>query len=159
MINLDILRKNKSEYNFDYSKEYESFNKLQKWKIPGQVDGNPVLYMMQTRQGHDQDLLFSGENALPKKINQHLPRRQSYYAHIFNTMMEVTIPGNSELNVGDVVDLNIPNATTINKLDGKKDKYLSGKYLITSLRHKFGGTTGTEFTTFIECVKDTGIEI
>ena len=74
-------------------------------------------------------------------------------------MMEVSVPGNSELNVGDVIELNIPNATTINKLDGKKDKYLSGKYLITSLRHKFGGTTGTQFTTFIECVKDTGIEI
>ena len=159
MINLDILRKNKSEYNFDYSKEYESFNKLQKWKIPGEVDGNPVLHMMQSRQGHDGDTLFQAENPLPKRINQHLPRRLSYYAHIYNTIMEVTVPGNSELNVGDVIELSIPNATTINKLDGKKDKYLSGKYLITSLRHKFGGTTGTEFTTFIECVKDTGIEI
>jgi hypothetical protein len=159
MINLDILRKNKSEYNFDYSKEYESFNKLQKWKIPGEVDGNPVLHMMQTRQGHDGDTLFQAENPLPKKINQHLPRRQAYYAHIFNTIVEVVVPGNSELNVGDVIELSIPNATTINKLDGEKDKYLSGKYLITSLRHKFGGTTGTEFTTFLECVKDTGIEI
>ncbi|MEK9698980.1 MAG: hypothetical protein VW270_24600, partial [Candidatus Poseidoniales archaeon] len=55
MINLDILRKNKTEYNFDYSKEYKNFNKLQKWKIPGEVDGNPVLHMMQTRQGHDGD--------------------------------------------------------------------------------------------------------
>jgi len=159
MINLDILRKNKSEYTFDYSKEYESFNKLQKWKIPGEIDGTPVLYMMQSRLGHDNDPLFQPENPLPSRVNQILPRSQSYFAHIFNTMMEVSVPGNSELNVGDVVELNIPNATTINKLDGKKDKYLSGKYLITSLRHKFGGTTGTEFTTFIECVKDTGIEI
>ncbi|MEK9698979.1 MAG: hypothetical protein VW270_24595 [Candidatus Poseidoniales archaeon] len=104
-------------------------------------------------------VILETENPLPKRINQHLPRRLSYYAHIYNTIVEVTVPGNSELNVGDVVELSIPNATTINKLDGKKDKYLSGKYLITSLRHKFGGTTGTEFTTFIECVKDTGIEI
>lgn len=159
MINLDILRKNKSEYNFNYEKEYKSFTKLQKWKIPGQVDGNPVIHMLQSRNGHDTDTTFQSENHLPKRINQHLPRSQSYFNHIFNTMMDVTVPGNSELNVGDVIELNIPNATTINKLDGKKDKYLSGKYLITSLRHKFGGTTGEMFTTHITCVKDTGIEI
>ena len=159
MINLDILRKNKSEYVFNYDKEYEKFNKLQKWKIPGQPDGIPVVHMMQSRIGHDNDPLFRSENPMPSRVNQNLPRSQSYFNHIFNTMMEVSVPGNSELNVGDVIELNIPNATTINKLDGKKDKYLSGKYLITSLRHKFGGTTGTQFTTFIECVKDTGIEI
>jgi hypothetical protein len=160
MINIDILKKNKFEYNFNYEKEYEKFNKLQKWRIPAQVDGEPILYMMQSRTGHDVCCpIFEKENHLPKRVNQNIQRRQSYMRHIFNTLMEVTVVGNSELDVGDVIELNIPNATTINKKDGKKDKYLSGKYLITSLRHKFGGTTGTEFTTFIECVKDTGIEI
>jgi len=159
MINLDILRKNKTEYDFKYDNEYQKFNKLQKWKIPGTSDGIPVLHMMHSRTGHDNDPLFASELPLPARINENLPRSQSYFNHIFNTQMEVSVPGNSELNVGEVINLNIPNATTINKLDGKKDKYLSGKYLITSLRHKFGGTTGTEFTTFIECVKDTGIEI
>lgn len=160
MINVDILKKNTSEVVFDYENEYEKFNKLQKWKIPAQVEGIPVINMMQSRTGHDVCCpIFQAENHLPKKINQTALRKQSYMRHIFNTLMEVTVVGNSELDVGDVIELNIPNASTINKKDGTKEKYLSGKYFITSIRHKFGGTTGTEFTTFIECVKDTGIEI
>lgn len=160
MINLDILKKSKNEYVFDYDKEYRKFTRLQKWKIPGQVDGIPVIHMMQSRTGHDVCCpVFRPENHLPKRINQYLPRRQSYVRHIFNSLLEVVIVGNSELDVGDIIVINIPNATTINKEDGKKDKHLSGKYLITKIRHKFGGTSGTEFTTFLECVKDTGIEI
>ena len=159
-INLDILKKNKSQYVFDYEKEYTRFNKLQKWKIPGQVSHDPVIYMMQSRTGHDVCCpIFNPENHLPKRVNEFVSRRKSYERHIFNMLVEVTVPGNSELNVGDIIDLQIPNATTLDKSDGKKDKYLSGKYLITKIRHKFGGTTGTIFTSFLECVKDTGIEI
>lgn len=159
-INLDILKKNKSEYIFDYDKEYKRFNRLQNWKIPGQVDHDPVIYMMQSRTGHDVCCpVFEPENHLPKRVNEFVARRKSYERHIFNTLVEITVPGNSELNVGEVIDVVIPNATTLDKTDGKKDKYLSGKYLITKVRHKFGGTTGTVFTTFLECVKDTGIEI
>lgn len=158
MINLDILSKSKKEFVFDYNKEYEKFNKLQKWKIAGEVDGEPILYMMQSRVGHDSGP-FQPENHLPKKINENILRQQSYKRHIFNTLLDVAVVGNSELDVGDIIELNIPVASTINNIDGTKDQYLSGKYLITRIRHKFGGTTGTEFTTFIECVKDTGIEI
>jgi len=159
-INLDILKKNKSEVVFNYENEYEKFSKLQKWKIPGQVDDDPVVYMMTSRTGHDVCCpVFEPENHLPKKINQFTSRKKSYERHIFNSVLEVTVPGNSELDVGDIIKLDIPNATTLDDYDGKKDKYLSGNYLITKIRHKFGGTTGTEFTTFIECVKDTGIEI
>lgn len=159
-INLDILKKNKSEYIFDYEKEYTKFNKLQKFKIPGFVTEEPVVYMMQSRTGHDTCCpLFKPENHLPKRINEFVGRKKSYQRHIFNNVLEVTVIGNSELDVGDVITIQIPNATTLKDYDGKRDKYLSGNYLITKVRHKFGGTTGTEFTTFLECVKDTGIEI
>jgi hypothetical protein len=159
-INLDILKKEKREFVFNYDKEYEKFNKLQKWKIPGSVDGEPVVYLMQSRTGHDTCCpIFEPENHLPKRINEFVARKKSYQRHIFNTVMDITVVGNSELNVGDVINVVIPNATTLDKTDGKKDKYLSGNYLITKVRHKFGGTTGTVFTTFLECVKDTGIEI
>lgn len=160
VINLDILKKNKSEYNFRYEKEFSNFNTMQKWKIPGDTPDNGVIYMMQTRIGHDVCCpVFEPENHLPKRINQFIPRRQSYIRHVFNQLMEVSVVGNSELDVGDVINLELPNPTTLGKADKKQDKYLSGNWLITKIRHKFAGDSGSEFTTILECVKDTGIEI
>jgi hypothetical protein len=158
-INLDILKKNKTEYNFNYDREFDKFNTLQNYKIPGVVDGIPLLFMMQSRTGHDADNLFASENHLPKRTNSTINRKVSFQKHISNFTLELTVHGNSELNAGDVIYVRIPNATTVKEDDGKRDKYLSGKYLITSVRHKFGGKSGTQFVTFLECIKDTGIDI
>ena len=157
-INLDILRKNKSEVVFDYEKAHGRFNTLQKLRIPGSVNGDPVIHMFNSRIGHDNGV-FQSENHLPKRINQITPYSTSYRKHIFNTLVNVTVPGNSELLAGDTVFLDIPTATTLDKEDGRRDKYLSGKYLVTSVRHIFGGKTGETFTTVFECTKDTGIQI
>lgn len=155
-INLDILNKNKSEVVFDYTKEHSKFNTLQKYRIPGQVEGDAIVHLIQSRSGHDSgDSIFSAENHLPKRINSTIAYKTSYKRHIFNTLIEVTVPGNSELDAGDIVQLNIPKATDFDKEDGKRDKYLSGKYIITKVRHIF---TESEFTTVFECTKDTGIE-
>lgn len=158
-INLDLLRHKKTEVVYDYEKEFPKFTTLQKYRIPGIVDGDPVLNLVTSRSGHDQDTVLSPERHLPKRINQFGARQQSFKSHIFNTVVEVAVPGNSELMVGDVVNLEIPTATTLDKEDGKKDKYLSGKYLVTKVRHIFGSKTGDLFTTVFECTKDTGIEI
>lgn len=161
VINLDILKKNKSEVIFDYAKEHSRMETLQKLRIPGEVEGDPVVHLIQSRTGHDacECRTFRAENHLPKRINQFIARQQSYKRHLFNTIMEVTVPGNSEIDAGDIIKLNIPNATDLDEADGKRDKYLSGKYLVTSVRHIFGGKTGETFTTVFECTKDTGIEI
>lgn len=156
-INIDILTKKKSEYNYDYSKEFSRFNTLQKYQIPGSIEGTPIQWMYQSRTGHDQNKLFTTELPLPKRINNTVARKTSFMRHITNVSVNVTVPGNSEMLAGDVVYLNIPNPTNIKDSFGKKDKYLSGKYLVTRVRHKFDGK-GANFTTFMECVKDTGIK-
>jgi len=157
VINLDILQKNKNEVVFNYDNEYSRFSTLQTGQIPGSSEEPAIIYMMQSRTGHDSGL-YADENVLPKRVNQFISRKKSFQRHIFNIVMEVTIPGDSEITVGDVIELDIPNATTLDKLDGKRDKYLSGKYLITRARHKFGGKSGSEFNTIIQCVKDTGTQ-
>ena len=156
-INIDILRKNKTESLFNYEKEHPRFNTLQKFKIPGTVTGDPLLFMTQSRNNHDQDDIFRSERPYPKKINKNLGRQASYKRHLFNTVMEVTVPGDETLCVGQVIYLEIPVATTLNKKDGQQDKYLSGKYLVTKIRHQI--KKSELFYTYIECAKDTGIEI
>ena len=73
---------------------------------------------------------------------------------ITNKRMEVTLHGNSDLNVGDVIFLSFPVASTTEQAQ-KEDKYMTGKHLVTSLRHKFDSKT---FVTVIECIKDTGFK-
>ena len=81
---------------------------------------------------------------------------EAYYSHIFNTQLEVVIPGDSELDVGDVITLSIPPASNVLDQVNVDDKYLSGKYLITKIRNKF--LDGSEsMSTVLECVKDTAI--
>ena len=157
-IHLDILRKNKREVIFDYNDYVEKFSKLQPYKIVGDVDTFPVVRMMTSRTGHDNDSIFADEAPTPKKYGEVIGQSQSYESHIFNTIVEVTIPGDSELDVGDIIRLNIPVAATSNDQDGDEDKYLSGKYLITKLRHKMLDGNDS-FTTILECSKDTGTKI
>jgi len=156
-INVDILRKNKTESVFNYEKEHSRFNTLQKFKIPGQVTGDPLIFMTQSRNNHDQDNIFRSERPYPKKINRNLGSQSSYKRHLFNTVLEVTVPGDETLYVGRTIYLEIPVATTLNKKDGQQDKYLSGKYLVTKVRHQI--KKSEQFFTYIECAKDTGIEI
>jgi hypothetical protein len=159
MINIDLLKKNKKEVTFDYLKNHTKFNKLQPYKVPGGVEGDPVVYMLTSRSDHNQSgSIFQKENHLPKKINQFLLQKKAYERHVFNSVLEVSIPGDSQLQVGDTVYLSIMPATNTKDQEGLEDKYLSGKYIITKLRHKMKGKTGDGFMTIFECAKDTRIQ-
>ncbi len=152
---IDTLKKNKREVVYKYDDYISKFKKLQKFKIAGgQTIGDPVVRMNTSRYGHDNDSLFSSEVASTKKFSEHLAQSEAYFSHIFNTQVEVVVPGDSELNVGDIINLNIPPASNVLDQVNTEDKYLSGKYLITKLRNKF--LDGSEsMSTVMECVKDT----
>jgi hypothetical protein len=156
-IKLDILRKNKKEFEYEYAKVHEKFDKLQPYKIPGESSESPVNLIISRLEHNNSGSVFREENHLPKKIPQFLPYRNSYKRHIFNTVLEFSIYGNSELQAGDIIYLKIPVASNLNEYDGQDDKYLSGKYIITKLRQKMKGKTGDGFVSIIECAKDTRI--
>ena len=60
-------------------------------------------------------------------------------------------PGQTYLQAGDTVELNIENTSATT--DDKKDKQLAGKYLVTALRHEFQ-TSDPRHTIYVEAVKD-----
>jgi hypothetical protein len=156
-INIDILKKSKREVVYNYDDYFPRFNKLQRLKIAGNVEGEPLVRMYTSRTAHDTDPLFEGEAPTPKRYSEIAGQRDAYFSHIFNTQVEVAIPGDSELDVGDIIYLSIPPAAITDDQYGTEDKYLSGKYLITKLRHKMLDDTEA-MTTIMECVKDSGIK-
>jgi len=66
--------------------------------------------------------------------------------------IRVEIPGNSDARVGNVFDVRWPSHTGVDMKELKLDKYVSGKYLNTSMRHVI--TAGHKYICNCVLVKD-----
>jgi hypothetical protein len=79
-------------------------------------------------------------------------RQRLFYTNLMNNIKcEMSVYGDSDLVVGDTVNLTLPLFTRVDMGEEWKDKYYSGKYLITGIRHKL---SGDQYTTDLELVKD-----
>jgi len=58
-------------------------------------------------------------------------QRRSLMQQMSAFSVQVTVPGNSEITVGDIVDLD-----TVIYRTSEQDKYLSGKYLVLAVNHQ-----------------------
>ena len=67
------------------------------------------------------------------------------------TILEMTIKGQSYLEVGDVVQFNLQTVENKKNSEGKFDPQYSGRYVITKMRHR---VTTTEYINVIELIKD-----
>lgn len=65
--------------------------------------------------------------------------------------IQITIPGDIELKAGDVVNYEFPAFESANEEGKQLDKARSGKYLVSSINHKFNGDT---FESIVELVSD-----
>ena len=145
-INLDILRKNKREFIYDYAISGPLFSKLNdgnlahRHLISGFAEADSSIRLRTTRFNHDNHEFFTGpgkENPFPTVSPLLEAKRKAYQEHITNIMLNVTIPGNSELNVGEKLGIVIPKASGLgNSKLQQEDKYTSGIYLVTKLRHR-----------------------
>lgn len=85
--------------------------------------------------------------------HKYLELQKSIYEQIQSFAVRITIPGNSSLRVGDVINIFMPEPSGVDEDLSQFDKYLHGKYLISSARHDVN-TTGA-YTTTLECIRDT----
>jgi len=69
--------------------------------------------------------------------------------------IRVTLPGDIELKVGDIVNYEFPLFESANKAGKKLDKKRSGKYLVTAINHKFSEDV---FESIVELVSDSYAE-
>lgn len=89
----------------------------------------------------------------PRKRHKFIKYNVASTIQVDNVMLHVTVPGNTDLEVGDVVELTYAQTSQSNDLKYQENKTLGKKYLIVNLRHSFNKTEHNFFTTF-ECVKD-----
>lgn len=83
----------------------------------------------------------SNNSVIANQINETiLHRKERMYELNFSKNVGLTVHGNTSLVVGDIVELNYAAAGKNHNI-GTLDKYISGRYLITSLRHTFSPAT------------------
>jgi hypothetical protein len=151
---VDMLKKKTNEVVYDYQTYAPKFNKLQNNIISGVIQNDvPVYNLMSSRTNHDNDPLFESENPKPKRTNVNRDIRQGFLSSVFNTSVEISIPANPDIKVGQVLHLSFPVDLPDSDLL-EKDKYLTGNYLVTKVRQHF---TPTNMETLLECTKDGGL--
>ena len=79
-------------------------------------------------------------------------KQQHIAAH--NLVIEITVPGTTEINVGDIVHFAMPKYAPAAEDDKKdQDKFLTGRYLISAARHHVS-TLNKRHTLVLELIKD-----
>jgi hypothetical protein len=159
LITHDLYHKTFNEFDYNYYLEYEKQKHLEEGLsgiLPyfnydnGESFGDKhegVLYLQsETAKVHNTHELPQSKDILQKRISQKLA--------INSLVLEITVPGFSEVRVGNVVTFTMPNYARSSKEDKEaKDKYLSGRYLISAARHHVSAIN-KRHTMVLELIKD-----
>jgi hypothetical protein len=90
----------------------------------------------------------------PRKLHKFLKYNVAAKAQLSNIVLSITIPGNTKLEIGDVVNLHIPQSSELPELSKKLNLLYDKKFLVVSIRHTFN-KKNNKFYTIFECRKDT----
>jgi len=166
LITHDLFNKTFNEQEYDYNLEYGKQNHLEQDANGDKRDNNGILPFFNYSSGNTFGSLTEGmtflksttskvhntyeqpdqKNILQKRVSQHIATN--------SLILEITIPGTTEINVGDIVHFSMPKYTEHMKEDSKdQDKYLTGRYLISAARHHVS-TLNKRHTLVLELIKD-----
>ena len=74
-------------------------------------------------------------------------------AELLSHVTKILVHGDSNLNVGDTIEIKMPQSGESNLRRRQTDGFSGGKYLIVALAHRVG-PRGLRYGTALECVKD-----
>lgn len=134
-------------YNWHYGEDFDKTNHCDdgitdqaKHKDPGVLQGdfvswNDVNAKISTKITHSG--LFDG---VPDNTAEILTKRLPLLAQTEMVKFRITVPGRSDLEVGDTIFLQLPSMKQISAIQNPDkndviDKYWSGKYLISNIKH------------------------
>ena len=145
----DMLTKAYSIQTVEYTKEFEKHNHLNPY--PQSTEGLPA----KTAAFLDTKIraLEGFDNFKSDGMKSWYLRYIMQQSEINSFTMEITIPGRSDLAVGDIIDVYIYRTTPFRSTDTEEeliDKTFSGRYLISSLCHNLDREKHTMILTVIK---------
>jgi hypothetical protein len=162
----NMFNKTFSELDFNYQNEYELSHHTEHDGEGGKQDNKSLAPRLNF--GNDKYVSDYPEGVLhflsttEKMFNEYepapqellLPRKLSYHMAFETQILSLDVPGFTGLSVGDMVAFDAPSyepANDTNPLD--RDPFMSGRYLVKSVRHRFDFAEKKHFTK-MECIKD-----
>lgn len=68
--------------------------------------------------------------------------------------LEITVPGDVTRRVGDIIEISFPEYSAFDNTIGKENNHLSGRYLVTSLRHFMNFHQKGGYAISMQCIKN-----
>lgn len=162
----DIIRKTYKTHSFDYVGDYDDdkhahlkredkdgvlankyVSKKANFTSKSGVDN---LIPTQLYQLDSQYIKGKNVQIRPKKNELFGMKKKSSFRQLDTIVISISVPGDHTRVPGDIISLRLPAATGVKDLQGP-DKYYSGDYLITQVRHKINLDT---YTTILQVVKE-----
>lgn len=166
MVSHDSFNKTFDEYDFNYLTDYPNHKHLEMDANGGVRDDNGILPLFNFEEGNTfgnfaEGTLHFGSNT--RKIHNDfefvspqdiIQQRISQKSAISSLVIEITIPGWTGINVGQIVEFHLPKYAISSKSDVKDtDPYISGRYLVSGLRHQISADSKMH-RMVLELIKD-----
>lgn len=124
------------ETGWSYFKNYSEFTKTtQSSANPILTESNPYISGGDTNIQYFQTNKGQTNDYSPEQKHEMLGGKIATSALLNNILVNISIPGDSEKRVGQVIDLQIPEYGATDDIETQINKHFSGEYLILSLRH------------------------
>jgi len=97
-----------------------------------------LMRMYPTNRNHDVDKVISSKQPSIKQnlVENWLLQRITQINQLNYFKLKLVIPGDTFITVGDIIEFNLPLASSKNPGEPNINPFYSGRYLITAIRHK-----------------------
>jgi hypothetical protein len=138
----DIRQKQFGEESFEYSSSFNDFI---------HVDSHPLWTSSSDFGSGTFQLVSLGQPNQESHVKMWLRERTSQMQQIQNVRIHMTVPGDSDRRVGDIVEFWLPSPEALVENQLQMDDHYMGRYLVTSVRHCI---SKSQYITILELVKD-----
>lgn len=158
LITLDVYNKKYQLIDYDYVEDYKN-----NYHTSGKGDTAVPVFTPDSPRNFTSSVSFYPVNSklfdnfpgnVSEKMGDIYGNRRSTMLDLTNVKMNITVPGRSDIEVGNILYLKFPGLGPVSEKDKSKDNIdvnYSGYYLITAIHHR---VTGLEHVMIMEVVKD-----
>jgi hypothetical protein len=148
LISVDLINQSYDETEFDYGKYFTFSKHLNGYSLLTNAknskgdtvnktpDGHLKLVTGIRRQSINPYVLSKSASIKNTEIEKYIPHRISEMSLLTSNRLRLIVPGDPLLSIGRNIIFNMPSIGLKDKNGKINDTYLSGKYLVTSVRHK-----------------------
>lgn len=132
----NILTKSIKTTTFDYFKSWKKEDHLAKFPL----NSPKIITSKLSGIAFRTNTHFTHDGQISDKFQLWLLERRSILKQINSIILEIEVHGRTDLEVGKVINLDVPINQIMNPSDSKtdvKNKKMNGKFLITAIHHRF----------------------